>query len=128
MRFLSVEEVLRIHARVIDEAPPEVERHAGVRQLGSIASALERAEWGPFQQGDICERAALLLRGIALDHPFEDGNKRAAYAAAYAFLDANGMALAAKDDDITELMVGVARGNLRVDQIAEWIRARLENV
>ena len=42
-----------------------------------------------YADGDLIDQAAALCNGIALNHPFIDGNKRAAFAACVAFLDAN---------------------------------------
>ena len=39
MRFLTVEEVLRIHARVVEEGPPDAPRHSGIRAIGDIEGA-----------------------------------------------------------------------------------------
>lgn len=128
MRFLTLEEALRIHARVMSETPAGLIRHAGVRHLGAVDAALARAQWGPFDIGDIAERAALLVRGIAQDHPFEDGNKRSAYAIAFAFLDMNGVLLIANDAEVVAFMLDVARGEHDVETVADWLRAHVENV
>jgi death on curing protein len=128
MRFLTLEEVLRIHARVMMETPAGLPRHSGVRHVGSVQAALERAQWGPFESGDLAERAALLLRGIAMDHPFEDGNKRTALACAFAFLDLNAAEPELREDETIEFMLEVARGEHDLDSIAAWLRLRMPNV
>ena len=125
MRFLTRDEVVAIHARVLREGPLGTP-HRGVRHAGAVLAALERARWGPFEVGDLAERAALLLRGIALDHPFEDGNKRTAFAAAYVFLDLNGARVGASDDEIVAFILSIACEAPAVEEIAGWLRSRLE--
>lgn len=128
MRYLTMDEVLAIHEAIIDAAPPDAPRHTGVRHLGGVAAALERCQWGPFHVGDREERAALLLRGLCQDHPFEDGNKRTAIVAADTFLRLNGKAISATYVEGEIFIFAVARGELDVESIAEWLRTHVTNV
>ena len=96
--------------------------------MATSKGPLERAQWGPFEQGDLAERAAFLVRGICEAHPFEDGNKRTAYACGFAFLRVNDATLAASDSAIIELMFAVAQGEREIEAIAAWMRGHLENV
>lgn len=57
----------------------------------------KRALHGPFSdEGSIAEAAAFLLRRIAQDPPFADGNQRTGFAAAEAFLHVNGSCIGSK--------------------------------
>lgn len=90
--------------------------------MGPIRSALDRAMWGPFpSEGDLFERAALLLRGIAQDHPFVDGNKRTAFDVASTFLEHNGQTVGGRDEEVVTFMLRVARGEQSVEEIADWL-------
>lgn len=118
MEFPTVEEVLALHEQILAATGGT----QGVLHRGSIDSAIERAKWGPFNQGpDLPQRAALLLRGVCQDHPFADGNKRTAFSVADGFLARNGFRVAATADEVTSFMLDVAQGKTTLRQIARWI-------
>jgi death-on-curing protein len=82
--FLSLDEVVAIHQRVI-----EVFGGAeGVRDLGLLESALYRPQSGYYQ--DLISMAAALFESLLINHPFVDGNKRVAFFATDVFLRLNG--------------------------------------
>lgn len=113
----SVQDVLDVHHEVLLEG----EGVPGVLQRGPLEAVIERTRWGPFESGDLSERAAYLVRGIASDHPFVDGNKRTAYQAVDLFLRENGDEIDAGKDEIIETMVSIARGYLDIEAIQTWI-------
>jgi len=63
----------------------------GVRDPGALEAALFRPQTGYYD--DIVAEAAALLESLAINHPFVDGNKRIAFAAADVFLRINGWCL-----------------------------------
>lgn len=83
--YLTVIEVLTIHAAMIDEFGG-IE---GVRDLGALESAVFRPETG-YYDGPI-EESAALMESVLQNHPFLDGNKRTAFAAADLHLRLNGL-------------------------------------
>lgn len=114
--FPTADEIVDIHERLLAWGG-----EPGVRHPGAIQAAIERTRWGPFEhEGDIFERAALLMRGIAQDHPFVDGNKRTAFMAVYAFLEANGWVLEVDASDATEFLIRLAQG-LDIGTVRTWI-------
>ena len=60
----------------------------GVRDPGALEAALFRPQTGYYD--DIVAEAAALMESLAINHPFVDGNKRIAFAAADVFLRING--------------------------------------
>jgi death-on-curing protein len=72
--------------------------------------------------------AAAYLFHIAQNHPFLDGNKRAALATAFVFVCLNNQRLEAGEDELTELVVGVAAGRFSKAEAAVFISARLRPV
>ena len=66
------------------------------------------------------EKAAAYHFHLCANHPFMDGNKRVAVAAAEVFLLINGHELSASDNDVEELTLGVAAGRLSKDQVIEF--------
>ena len=72
MIYLSVEQVLFLHDRLIEETGGE----HGVRDLGGLESALARprASFGDSEfYPDIFAKAAVLMDGLTRNHAFIDG-------------------------------------------------------
>ena len=122
--FLSLDEVLAIHA-------DQIRRYGGshgVRDMALLSSALAmpRATFGgTYLHGSPAEMAAAYLFHIAQNHPFADGNKRAALASALAFLWLNDYRLEADDDALTGLVYGIAEGRLGKPDAAVFLAAGL---
>ncbi len=95
----------------------------GIRDAGLLASALARPrnlyEYG---DADIFDLAAAYTAGIVKNHPFVDGNKRAGFLAGIAFLEINGCRFSASEADATQVIIGLAAGNLTEHQIADFLR------
>jgi death-on-curing family protein len=62
----------------------------GLRDAGALEAAAFRPQCGYYN--DQVEEAAALLESLLINHPFIDGNKRTAFAAADVFLRLNGIA------------------------------------
>ena len=125
MNALSLEQVLRLHARLIERFGGE----AGVRDPGLLESALARpfAEFGGVEaHPQVHEKAAALLHGLAMNHPFVDGNKRVALAALLIFLEVNGYRLALESEERYELTMRVASGSLTLEGLAENLRDAID--
>ena len=72
----------------------------------------------------MCVLAATYLVAVASNHPFADGNKRAAFLAAGLFLRLNGRRLIAEQAEAARAVLAVAAGERDIDAVAEWIRVR----
>jgi death-on-curing protein len=120
--FLTYDEVARLHI-------VQIEMYGGshgIRDQGLLDSALAmpRAGFGDaYLHEDIFEMAAAYLYHIAMNHPFIDGNKRTALAAADVFLRLNGFALSQTPDDAYDLVIGVCEGDVTKKQLAAAVRA-----
>ena len=75
-----------------------------------------------YANPDLCELAAAYLFGIAKNHPFIDGNKRTAFAAADLFLCFNGLSVEASQLDIIQFVLMVAAGEIDEDGAAALFR------
>ena len=123
MIYLSVEQVLFLHDRLIEETGGE----HGVRDLGGLESALARprASFGDSEfYPDIFAKAAVLMDGLTRNHAFIDGNKRISISAAVLFLQVNGHRLSTANAELEGFTVHVTTTKPSVDKIAEWFRAR----
>ena len=117
--FLSVDDVLLVHSRVIEEFGGD----AGLRDRGLLESAVGMPQstfGGDDLHAGLAAKAAAYHFHLCANHPFVDGNKRVAVAASEFFLVINGHELSASDDEIEELTLGVARGQLSKEQVVEF--------
>lgn len=90
--YPTVEEIIEIHGDIIEDDP---NAEPGLKHRGDIEYAIEYIEHGHFGEGPqtIHEKAYQLMRLIAANHPFVDGNKRTALASTVYFYFWNGYEL-----------------------------------
>jgi death-on-curing protein len=100
---------------------------SGVRDEGLLESALERPKNRFHYEGvdDIVELAATYAVAVSSDHPFVDGNKRAAFHAMTLFLRLNGLRLVADQADAARTIFKLAAGELDIPALTEWLRTRV---
>jgi death on curing protein len=107
-----------------DESLAEHGGGIGLRDIGLLESALDRPKnLALYGSPDMAELAAAYGFGLAKNHAFVDGNKRAAFLAIGLFLYSNGYRLQATQNDATQTILALAAGQLTEDQLALWIRA-----
>lgn len=97
---------------------------SGMRDAGMLESALGRPRnlWVYSETPPSLTRlAAAYAFGISSNHPFVDGNKRTALVVSFAFLDINGIAVTASQEDAYRIILGLAAGEISELQIAEWL-------
>ena len=99
----------------------------GLRDEGLLEAALARARrrWSYRHRPDIAAPAAAYGFGIVRDHPFRDGNKRAAFLTTVVFLELNGRRFDAPEATVVTTMLSVAAGDVTETQLAAWIRRSL---
>lgn len=96
---------------------------SGIRDDGLLDSALNRAvNLAMYGSPDFAELAAAYGVGLAKNHAFVDGNKRAAFLSVGLFLGLNGYKLKATQVDATLTMLAVAAGEIDEATFAGWIR------
>lgn len=95
---------------------------AGLRDRGMLESALARApnKWS-YGERDPAALAASYAFGIARNHPFVDGNKRAALLAIIVFLGLNDIEFEAPEAEAVVMIRGLAAGEIDEDGLARWI-------
>ncbi|WP_144732477.1 type II toxin-antitoxin system death-on-curing family toxin [Extensimonas perlucida] len=99
---------------------------SGLRDEGLLDSALARPlHLALYGQPDLAALAASYGVGLAANHPFVDGNKRAALLAVGLFLHVNGQRLHATQAQTTLTMLAVASGELDEAGFAAWLRAHI---
>ena len=96
----------------------------GMRDAGLFESALARPENLAHYNADAdaADLAASYACGLARNHPFVDGNKRAAFLSIGLFLGLNGYRLTASPVEAIKVMLALASGELPEAALAAWIR------
>lgn len=119
IRWVSKSALLLLHG----ESLAEHGGLTGLRDVGLLESALARPQnLAVYGDPELLSLAAMYGVGIAKNHPFADGNKRAAFLAMGLFLALNGYRLTASQVDATRTMLAVAAGDLDEIALAAWLR------
>jgi len=114
--------ILAIHERQLREFGGP----AGVRDAGALESALGRARnrWA-YEGANYPQLAAAYAFGVARNHPFVDGNKRAALLAIVTFLGLNDIEFTASEAEAVIMIRRLAAGEIDEDELAGWIAANV---
>lgn len=124
IRYVSLEEVLELHRLVLRQSGG---LH-GLRDLGGLESAVAQPQMtfgGKDLYPCLPTKAAALAFSLVRNHPFFDGNKRIGHLAMEMFLVLNGHELDAGVDEQERIILGLAAGELRREEFAEWVRSTM---
>ena len=75
-----------------------------------------------FNNGDIVTIASFLLFGLVKDQPFGGRSTRTGLALTLAFLLRNGAAVAAPDEELAGVAIGIAAGEVYAGMVEMWLR------
>jgi death-on-curing protein len=118
--FLTLDEVLEIHTQQIELYGGS----HGLRDPGALESAVAMPQatfGGEYLHASIHMMAAAYLFHVTQNHPFIDGNKRAGANAAITFLLMNDWEPTFSEEELVELVLGVAQGVIGKDRIAKFL-------
>ena len=121
MKYLDSEDILIIHARIIDKTGGS----HGIRDIGLLISLGARPKTkfsGKELYKSVLQKAAVYLESLVSYHVFVDGNKRTGIATAARFLFLNGFELVASNRELEKFVLKIATKKLDVDSIAKWIK------
>lgn len=117
--WLESRDILPIHEELLREFGGS----AGLRDSGLLESALgSPRNHFAYGERDLFRLAAAYAFALSRDHPFVDGNKRAAFMAAYVFLGVNGQDFQAREEDVVRTMLLLAEKKLSEEELAGWLR------
>ncbi len=120
-RWITPEQVLFLHSRIIAETGGA----HGIRDLGMLLSAVARPQ-ATFEDKDLYpdlfSKTAALMDSLVRNHPFVDGNKRTAIAAAGIFLRFNYYRLAVENEELVRFTLACAQSQLALDEITSWFK------
>ena len=127
MKYLTAQQVLFIHARLIAETGGS----KGFLDLSLLESAIARPSMTFDNQDlypDVFDKAAALMDSLVNNHPFVDGNKRAGITSAALFLRTNGFRIICSHEELENFTLKIATGHPAIADISNWLKAnsRLE--
>jgi death on curing protein len=125
--FLTVAQVVELHADRIAEHGGD----PGIRDLGLLESAVMGAQQtfgGTLLAESIEDIAATYLFNINRNHPFIDGNKRAALAACDVFLLMNGCDLGLSEEEAVEATLAIADGRMTKAEVVSLLNSRVRDL
>lgn len=122
MKFLTAQQILFIHYRLIDTTGGS----HGIRDLGLLQAAAARPQAtfdGKNLYQDVFSKAAALMESIIKNHPFVDGNKRTGITAVGLLLQLNGFRLQTTQDELYRFTMAMAAGEAGAKEAEEWLRS-----
>ena len=123
-RWISEKALLLLH----EESLAVFGGARGLRDRALLESALARPlnTHAYHPQSTLADLAASYAFGLARNHPFVDGNKRAAFLSIGLFLAINGARLIADQVDAIQTMMALADGSLDEKSLAVWIQKNVQ--
>ncbi|MBI3559039.1 type II toxin-antitoxin system death-on-curing family toxin [Candidatus Gottesmanbacteria bacterium] len=126
-KYLTVEEVVTIHNHFVKKFGGVL----GIRDAGLLESAVFRCQ-ASFGGNDLYEtifaKAAAILHSMIFDHPFVDGNKRAAIMSAFSLLVRNGYDFKATDKELEAFPLAVEKNRPEISEIAKWLKTHSKRI
>jgi death-on-curing protein len=124
VRYLTVNEALELHRRIIEQSGGA----PGILNLGAFESALAQPQatfGGTDLYPTLVEKVAALGFSLIQNHPFIDGNKRIGHAAMEVFALLNGFEIMASVDEQEGIILQTAAGSLNQTKLTLWLRDHL---
>ena len=124
MIILTVDEIITLHMKLIEATGGS----DGLRDRALLESAVMNCYQifgGEELYPGVIEKAARLAFGICANHPFIDGNMRAAVTAMLVILRLNNIPTSFSQAELVALGLGIAGGSFVYEDVAEWVREHL---
>lgn len=127
--YLTVDDVIALHDAVIDRHTP-TEPHDLLNRglLESSVAQPQQAFGGQRLYPSLPDAATAYLLGLALNHCFQNGNKRIALAACSVFLRINGYRLTFTQNEAEYLVIDTILHSLSREDAAMLIASAIEAV
>lgn len=120
--FVSKERVLKLHFDLIETFGGS----HGLRDENGLESALNAAENRHYyEDADLIICAATYAYHLSQAHAFVDGNKRIAAGVADIFLRRNPHRIEASNDELIELFLKIASGELTREEVEDFFRKKV---
>ena len=116
IRYLTSDELIEVNRIVLKEI---VVRKADRPQVLSYQKIEKLVEQVSKTEGDVYDKATILLVGLVKQHPFASGNRRTAYVATKFFLESNGYRVTVTHSP--GVLQGVREGFYTTEEIKSWL-------
>jgi death-on-curing protein len=119
IEFVRADVLRNVQARLIEKYGGL----SGVRDNGALESAIARPKnlHAYEDVSSIARLGASVAWAIVRNHPFVDGNKRAAFAALTIFLELNGHGLTCSQVEETAMVLRAAASEITEDEWIGWV-------
>ncbi|HUY75887.1 MAG TPA: type II toxin-antitoxin system death-on-curing family toxin [Ktedonobacterales bacterium] len=129
-QYLSALDVIAMNDELLRRAG---EASSPVRDAGALEGALMRPQMAAYyEQADLITQTTVLMAGVALAHPFLDGNKRTALAAGTTFCFLNGYQIVSEPTELGRQIEAIV---VRADSLENatarfiaWLRPRFQAI
>jgi death-on-curing protein len=124
--FLDLTDVLAIHQDTVEHEGGG----QGIRDIALIesAAAAPTASFaGQYLHPDLASMSAALMFSLVSNHGFVDGNKRVGTLAALVFLDVNGVDAYPPADQLEQIALAVASGQMSKEELIGFWSALLSD-
>ena len=128
MIYLGEKDIVKLNVIQIKRYSPR--ETIGVIDKNALSMAVNQPRqhiFGKDLYPDEFSKAAVLLINLIKKHPFNNGNKRTAFLAAYVFLKINGFSLTMENQEVVEFVVNIATYQGEFDDLKETTTDILKN-
>jgi len=120
LNYPTVEEIQYFNTIAIEMFRKSKHDEAKTINVSYIEKAVEKVK---NKQGNIYEKAALIMYELTRIHAFESGNKRTAFLTTKKFVIKNEGKFNIPDStDNVKVMIGIRENYYSLDEIKEWIK------
>lgn len=121
IRYLSTDDLEWLNIVLISLQTPK--EPIGVLLPDMLGSSQQRPASYSYhmQTRDMFELASVLIESLCQNHPFQNANKRTAFAAGCLFLLLNGYEVNGPSHEVVELMEGLAKHELNREDVENWL-------
>lgn len=123
--YLSLADVVALHVVIMRRTGS---RPCPLLHADKLESAINRPRWAAHYEGaNLVRQAVLLAVGVSQAQAFEEGNKRAGFASADAFLRLNGLAFIGDAVLFAEMLIAIVvspvgpEREVRTDRFEQWL-------
>jgi death-on-curing family protein len=118
--YPQTEKIIELNFLAINFIREKKSDKAKVLSVLKIHHALKKCK---DKQGDVYDKATVLLKMIIGGHPFESGNRRTAFLTVKHFLRLNGKMFSPENiPEQSKTMLGIREGYYTDSEIKEWLK------
>ena len=118
--YPAVEKIIEYNTLALNLLKVKKADKAEVLNRSKIVDIIEKCQGF---EGDIYDKAVVLLKGLIQNHPFASGNRRTAFIATKDFLLMNEAKINIRDDPkYASVMIGIRERYYSDEEIKEWIK------